>query len=284
MAKNWLEKMKDGFKGKTSGVILTFNLFDYVLVPGRPPCRLKTFLSQYLKTDEGYDLVIHFSRAKGCELYDDYSNREHSQEMRSDFERYSGLCLQSGENGQSQQTARDELKLTLSGLTKLLRQKKIKVALIIDYAHHLAPASQGMPFPPPEYLTAVETIHSWGIDDRIRATDNRIILLAFEGHINEALRSDGSGYKVIEVDLPNEDDRLRFCRLLLDRPGQGRQEFAQLEEGLSPESLARLTSGLRYTDLEDLFRSASVTESRVGKKIVRESKAEVVSSSNLMVT
>jgi hypothetical protein len=276
----WLNEMEEAFRGGAPGCVLTFNIYDYVVAPGTPPCRLRDFLGEYFRR-RGSELVVYFSRAAGCELWtgdaDDAAVREAAQR----FERASGLRLEpqraAGADAGARRHPLDELRESLAGLTRLLQQRGASVALIIDYAHFVVPATQGMAaLASPDQLLAVETLHRWGIDQVIRAAGNRVVLLADEGHVNELLVGQGSGYRPITVDLPGCEERQAFIDQLAGLARHRRGEIAALAGELPLGEAAELTTGLGLGDIERLFRTAAARGATVGRDAIRAAKAEAI--------
>src|SRR5207248_2162581 len=130
---------------------------------------------------------------------------------------------------------------TLAGLTAALRQRHRTVAVFVDYPQHFVPAApdSAAALPVPEVQLAMEYLHRWGLDDAIRESENLVILLAPEGAIHGLLTESGA-YRLIRAGLPAQDDRRRFLALLAALRAKGRNEFGDLEEGLSLERAAAL--------------------------------------------
>jgi SpoVK/Ycf46/Vps4 family AAA+-type ATPase len=121
-------------------------------------------------------------------------------------------------------------------------------------------------------------LHSWGIDDAIKTTENLIVLISHENQVNDLLTRGGSGYHIVQVDLPSYDERLIFINQLCELRKKGRaKDFGGLAEDLSPQELARVTSGLRYTDIEEIFRLAAAKGEIVTRGMVRDKKALAIS-------
>jgi hypothetical protein len=251
----WLEKFHRFRNGGGRGFIFTGNTCDLVFVDDQqlpPPCQLKFFLAQLLQT-EGYEVYL-FSLATGLQT------------------------LNSGRNLNVLQNIANprDIEEVLTAFTVALRKRVPKIALIIDYADHLAPHSQGLnAVLAPQHLLALQTFHSWGNDDTIRSTDNLIILLSHENQINDLLTKIGSGYFVITIELPNEEVRYAFANLLLDLRDRGR-DFGALADGFNLNDFARLTSGLRLRDIEGLFREAGATKEEINRNKIKGIKSEVI--------
>jgi SpoVK/Ycf46/Vps4 family AAA+-type ATPase len=260
----WIIQFEEARQARTPGIILTGNTNDLVYVDDQsiPPCLVKIYLGQYLQR-LGYE-VFYFSLSHGLQhLPNPNGNR-----LRSEI-------IQKIANPR-------DVEQVLSAFTPVLRRRDIKVALIVDYADHLCPVSQGMnAVLAPQHLFALQTFHAWGVDDEIRVSDNIIVLISHENQVNELLTGTGSGFQVITVDLPSEEERLTFVNLLLGLRTRGRaKEFAPLSADLTPQEFARVSGGLRLRDIEALFRQAQArgeqNEIGVTRQLVREYKAIVI--------
>jgi hypothetical protein len=262
MAPRWFVRFEEARQSNTKGCILVYNTNDLVYYPdsGVPPCLLKFFLAQYLER-QGY-AVAGFSLAQGLHLL-----------TPSDARAPHGArpLLTAVPNPRDPEQV-------LAALTSALRCRDQKSAILFDYADHLAPAAQGMnAVLSPLHLHALEILHAWGTDDAIRATDNLVILISHENQLNELLLRSGSGYRVVQVDLPTAAEREAFIQFLLTLRSQGRATaFGELEEDLTPPELARITGGLRYRDVEELFRLAAAQRTPLTRAMVRERKAEAI--------
>jgi SpoVK/Ycf46/Vps4 family AAA+-type ATPase len=260
----WIIQFEEARQARTPGIILTGNTNDLVYVDDQsiPPCLVKIYLGQYLQR-LGYE-VFYFSLSHGLQhLPNPNGNR-----LRSEI-------IQKIANPR-------DVEQVLSAFTPVLRRRDIKVALVVDYADHLCPVSQGMnAVLAPQHLFALQTFHAWGVDDEIRVSDNIIVLISHENQVNELLTGTGSGFQVITVDLPSEEERLTFVNLLLGLRTRGRaKEFAPLSADLTPQEFARVSGGLRLRDIEALFRQAQArgeqNEIGVTRRLVREYKAIVI--------
>jgi SpoVK/Ycf46/Vps4 family AAA+-type ATPase len=262
MMPKWLIRFEEARQGRTPGIVLVFNTTDRVVYPesGILPCALKFFMAQHL-TRQGFS-VAGFSLSSGL------------QELKPP-----GESRQSNNSPFANLTNTKEPEKVLTSLTSVLRRREGKVALVVDYADHLVPASQGMnAILNPLHIHALEVLHSWGIDDAIKTTENLVVLISHENQVNELLTRGGSGYHVVQVDLPSLDERLIFINQLCELRKKGRtKDFGGLPEDLSPQELTRVTSGLRYTDIEEIFRLAAAKGEEVTRGIVREKKAQAIS-------
>jgi len=253
----WLTQLEEARQAGIRGFILTGNTSDLVHYEGSPlaPCQVRFFLAQWLDRD-GYDVYL-FSLANGLQRL---------RNTRGD----SPLLGQVADPRSLEQV--------LSAFGNELQQRERRIALIVDYADHLCPISQGTnAMLAPQHLLALETFHTWGTSDRIRAAENLIFLISHENQVNDLLVRTGSGYRVIWIDLPNEAERRSLTALLLQLRQQGRaRDFADLDMGLSLQEFLRMSGGLRLRDIEGLFRQAAARGTPVTRALVRDLKAEVI--------
>jgi len=165
--------------------------------------------------------------------------------------------------------------IVLSALTPLLRRRSPRVAVILDYADHLVPATNGSRADIGAQTQAVETVHSWGQDDAIRSTENFVVLVSHEDGIHPLLRQ-SSGYRVASIGLPSADERLAFLRhLLATREAGHKKELGPLADDYPVDEFARSASGLRLVDVERLLRTASCG-TPVRREDVRRTKEHAV--------
>jgi len=269
-------QLEADFQAGIRGHILTGNIYDYVLCENRPPAPLPSALCDWLGK-HGY-LVVWASRAGGLRLVDTGDPRR-LQDALPWFQRQSGLRPRT-EAGLSpgEPLALAELRDILFGSSRLLRQRERPVALFFDYPQHFVPATQGMAaLASPEQQLALEYLHRWGRDEQIRATRNRILLLAPDGSLlHELLLEASSGYRVLRLGLPASDERRQFLDLLRTLHERGRTEFARLEADLSSEQAAALSAGLRLLDLESLARAAAAQGGVVSRTAIRDLKARLI--------
>lgn len=244
----WLQEWEQARWSGQRCFILVFNTTDYIHDSGSGirPCRLKYHLAQRLERD-GY-LVWGYSVGQGLyRLSRQNAHRPEVQDPRNPEEVFRWLTAQ-------------------------LRKDAPKIAVLIDYADFVAPNAQGFSSAilSPTHMNLLELLHGWGVDDPIRNTDNLVFLISYENQIHELLMRSDSGYRVLQVDLPDELQRMAFTQFLLQRG------YGQLERALSVEEFARITSGLRLADIEELFRRSLAERKPVDLSLVREKKSEAI--------
>lgn len=252
----WLDSMEQAFLAGTNGIVVMGNTNDYVHNPSSriPTCSLRYYIAQELLQD-GYDVYL-YSQAAGLQRFKD---KGESPVLRQIADPY-------------------DVRQVLHAFTTVLRQPQMKLALIVDYADHLAPLAQGTnAMLSPEHQLALQTFHMWGVDEGIRAARNRVILISHENLLHTLLTQQGSGYRVIHIPLPSAWERRVFTEQLLFLRQQGRErEFAPLDSRLPLQEFAELSSGLRLRDIEMLFRQAAVQDVHVDRALVRGAKAAAI--------
>ncbi|HZT32752.1 MAG TPA: ATP-binding protein [Bryobacteraceae bacterium] len=252
----WLEQMDELRAGRNRCLVLDGNTSDKVYFSDSqlPPMPLKNFLASYLGR-EGY-AVAQYSLANGLE-----EMRPPLQEKNPPKGPFGSLP-----NGLSPEQV-------LAHATRWLRNPDQNVALILDYADHLAPISNGMNAMFGQVqLAALETLHAWGMDESIRRTQNLVLLVTYEGQVSELLLRGGVGYKLVHVGLPNEEQRREFIEALA-----GRLSINLNENGRIPAAqLARVTSGLPYVEIEELMHGTAMRGLALDHDHIRERKSAVI--------
>ncbi len=147
-----------------------------------------------------------------------------------------------------------------------------RVAVILDYAESVAPATEAAASEIDR--TTLVTLNSWGRDRAIGDREHIIILIANELHdLNERLRRSSARWEHIEVPFPVLEERQAFIESLLASDPDMR-----LAESLTAQEMARLTTGLRYIDLEDILLRASFQRQAVDRALIKQRKDEIMSS------
>jgi hypothetical protein len=253
----WLEQFDEMRAGKSRCFVFDGNTADKVYYPEStiPPIPLKYFLAAHL-AGEGY-AVAQCSLANGFE-----EMRPPSQEKNPPKSPFSSLP----ENLPPDQV--------LAHATRWLRNPDHRVCLILDYSDHMAPASNGMNAMVSQMqLAMIEVMHSWGMDESIRRTKNLILLISYESQINELLLRAGVGYKLINIALPGEPARADYIGALWSRLGL--QNMPE-QPSLTPQELARVTSGLPHVEIEELLHATAARKVALDHERIRERKAAVI--------
>ncbi len=159
------------------------------------------------------------------------------------------------------------------------------VAVILDYAEKLIPYHLGEGHGEREQLQALEVVQRWALDPLIRRTQNIVILLTANiGLIPGSVYAEGSGCRSIRIPLPTEGEREAFIHYSMTR---GRPRFVALDKqsfGADPRNqarmLARMTQGMRLTDIDNVSRRAIVEH----RKMLRQQPEQSNTSGPLLKT
>jgi SpoVK/Ycf46/Vps4 family AAA+-type ATPase len=147
-----------------------------------------------------------------------------------------------------------------------------RVAVILDYAESVAPATEAAASEIDR--TTLVTLNSWGRDRAIGDREHIIVMIANEVHdLNERLRRSSARWEHIEVPFPVLEERQAFIESLLASDPEMR-----LVDGLTAQEMARMTTGLRYIDLEDILLRASFQGQAVDRALIKQRKDEIMSS------
>jgi transitional endoplasmic reticulum ATPase len=132
-----------------------------------------------------------------------------------------------------------------------------RVAVILDGADLICPASHKAVMRE-EQLALLAKLLYWGTDSHLVAQNNPVFLLVPRlGDLHADLRDANSGYKVIELSLPDEATRLAYIRWYLEE--HRKDEPIPLVD-LSKEDLARNTAGLNLRQIEDILLLGAMSE------------------------
>jgi SpoVK/Ycf46/Vps4 family AAA+-type ATPase len=170
----------------------------------------------------------------------------------------------------------------LALLTKMLayrnQQAPFRAAVILEYGETLAPASDTAAASESD-RTCYTILADWGRDQILGAHGNleqqlHVVLMVVANlkALAEPLRR--SGWENIEIPLPDYEQRLEFIQELLTE-GQPKPHLAQ---GVSAAHLARLTTGLTFRGIEDVFLRAIYSKQAVTIALVKQRKDELVAA------
>jgi transitional endoplasmic reticulum ATPase len=173
----------------------------------------------------------------------------------------------------------------LDFLSRLLRAKPpssvgsrgspdpLRCAVILDYAESIAPAADAAASETDR--TTLVTLSEWGRDTSIAGHDHILVMIASDLHdLNEHLRKSGARWEQVHIPFPSFEERARFVRMLIENP----ENQVSLADGMAYEDVARLTTGLRYIDLEDIVLRASFHQQAISRDLVKQRKDEIMAS------
>jgi transitional endoplasmic reticulum ATPase len=140
------------------------------------------------------------------------------------------------------------------------------VAVVIDYAHALAPAgSNGS-----AERQNVTTLARWASDAKVAARRPLVLLVApTAADVSDEVYSGASGAEVVVVPRPDLEARVDFARHLREQAGGMAWELA-------PEQLAAETGGLSLVQIEDIVQRARGAGGGLGRAAVNERKNELL--------
>jgi SpoVK/Ycf46/Vps4 family AAA+-type ATPase len=133
--------------------------------------------------------------------------------------------------------------------TKLLDKPNYRAALVLDYAHFIAPASLGTSFTQDEAASLI-TLHKWSSDPAFTKADITIVLIAENLADLHPLLVRSPYTNKIQIPLPQQDERLEYLRSMVS-PG----EIARLST-LTLDEISIHTAGLSRVNLGQLIGKA----------------------------
>jgi ATP-dependent 26S proteasome regulatory subunit len=240
----FLDHLEDAFNSRQHAII-TLNTEDrfFSLDEKIPPCNLNYFLATYF-VRQGYG-VVQYTPSMGI--------KELSP---------SGTPSPVIQNLQNL-TSPAEI---FNGLRRLLTDEHRKWIVLIMYAERVAPANE---------LAATsqaygETLHSLAMDDNISRGQSRMILVTYTG-MPEALIAQSRVFRTVEASLPSLQERSDFITVFESQLAMS-TEFGQRDQKLHQDELARLTAGMSFVGIENLYRSAARSGEPINVEHVRLAK------------
>lgn len=160
-------------------------------------------------------------------------------------------------------------------LEHLLRSGKGRVAVILDSADLVCPPTPKGQMRE-DQISILATLQLWGMDSSLGKQDNPVLLLSPRlPDLHPDLRM-SSGYKVIQLALPDEHTRRSYIRWYLE---EHRQQHPIPLLDLSQEDLARNTAGLDLRQVEDILllgAGSTGEEAGVSRLLVKERKDAII--------
>lgn len=160
--------------------------------------------------------------------------------------------------------------LTLLEQLLLADKGKGKVAVILDLADLIIP-----PFAKatasPDSLNILAQLLSWAISPAIGSANNPVFLLTARlTDVHEDIRSSGSGWRAIAIEMPDLDARAAYLAWY------GTQRQIRYED-IDEAQTARLTAGLNLRHIEDILLLA-MKSGAVTRQIVKARKDQIITS------
>ena len=153
--------------------------------------------------------------------------------------------------------------------THLLDKSNYRAALLLDYAHFIAPASLGYSFSQDEAASLI-TLHKWSSDPAFTKADITIVLITENLSDLHPLLVRSPYTTKIHIPLPDQSERLEYLRTALSDAEVSRMCTLSLEEisihtaGLSRVNLEQLMARARNTDLSAARENKSPGTSDTG--------------------
>lgn len=271
------------------GFLLSGNVQDYV--GGVPGQTLKSYL---LSSFGERDVVVTWNRAQGFQLPTVEMRRLFVELVdfplpgaQSALPVVAGRGLAAGLNQAAGATAPDLVAAlgkvrspgdALDFLGRLLRakttsQRSVRVAVILDYAESIAPATDAAASETDR--SVLVTLSEWGRDTSIGERGHIVVLIASDIHdLNERLRKSAVRWEQIQLPFPDLAERAAFVRRVVEI----QENEVKLATGVSYEDIGRLTTGLRYIDLEDIVLRASFHRQDLSRGLVKTRKDEIMAT------
>ena len=136
--------------------------------------------------------------------------------------------------------------------TKLLDKPNYRAAILLDYAHFIAPASLGNSFSQDDASSLI-TLHKWSSDPAFTKADITIALITENLADLHPLLVRSPYTTKIQIPLPDFNERLEYLRTLIPD-----SELARLSK-LSLDEIGIHTAGLSRVNLEQLLAQARWT-------------------------
>ena len=155
--------------------------------------------------------------------------------------------------------------ILLDALLSTDRCPTASVAVVIDYAHTLAPAEGGA-----AERQNITTLARWASDPAIAARRPFVVLTApAAGDVSAEVYAGAAGAEVVTVPRPALEDRVEFAREL-------RKRWPDVKWELSPEELGAETGGLALVQMEDMVQRARGARTPVARGSILERKIDLL--------
>jgi len=153
----------------------------------------------------------------------------------------------------------------LDALLRTERCPKGSVAVVLDYAHTLAPGDASG-----SDRTNVTTLARWASDPGLSARRPVVFLIApSAGEVSSEVYAGASGAEVVAVPRPDIDARMDYARYLRERePGVAWQ--------LTPEQVAAETGGLALVQIEDIVQRARSAQQPLDRDAIVSRKIDLL--------
>ena len=155
--------------------------------------------------------------------------------------------------------------ILLDALLSTDRCAPSSVAIVIDYAHTLAPADGSA-----SERQNITTLARWASDPAIAARRPFIVLIApAAGDVSAEVYAGASGAEVVAVPRPTLEDRVEYARELQRR-------WPEVVWELAPELLGAETGGLALVQMEDMVQRARGARTPLARGSILERKIDLL--------
>ena len=295
----WAEEMRQVFKaGATSQFVLHGNVFDLVPAPSGKGGADFVSLSDFLTGTmfQPFDVVVRYDRGRGVRIEPPDASRDGAYKGVEEVFRFlrgvdafrgAPAALDVVAENMDKLDLRDQLprdpKRALEIVDRILafgrRRTKVqdgklvasplKVAVILDYAHFIAP--QGDPIYVADLSQTLIQIQEWAANPEVTSSFVATVLITENlADLNRSLVESPYSAK-IRVPLPNADDIRQYVLELVPNAG----EFAKASE-VTREVLAEKLVGLSRVSVRTLVRRALTSGERITGAYLTRMKKELI--------
>ncbi len=261
----WAQQLARKYLSRTlNQFVLHGNVHD--LVPAgsqekRDFLRLKTFLSEDFFGSR--DIVIFYDRSSGIYFRD--------QESQKDFNR--ALAGSDAITGRevSKKMPKDPVAVfnVLEQYFRIRLEQKKSIALIVDYAETIVPASEAGSTGS-EDRNALVYLLKWAHDPLFLASDFTVVLVTENmADLNRTLVQNPYT-SAVRIPLPGEDDRYRYLQSEIQP-----EEFEKISD-VSRKVVAQMTAGLGFLKLKRILSNARENGETITFSSLTEIKKELI--------
>ncbi len=156
--------------------------------------------------------------------------------------------------------------IVLDALLAVERLEPGSVAVILDYAHALAPSAPGGSLE----RQNITTLARWASDPKIASRRPLVLLIApTASEVSEEVYAGAAGAEVVAVPRPGLEARIDFTRHL-------KQRSSDMTWEVSPEELAAETGGLSLVQIEDVVQRARGASEPLSRASLVERKMDLL--------
>lgn len=265
---DWSRQLADiHAQGASQMFLLHGNVHDLIRVERRDAAVTYTMLPEFLASRlfGTWDSVLYYDQVRGPRPL--ANNPARLEQLRRHAERFVG-ALDVLRDTRSPAMVFDLLDRYLERVL-LAEGERPAVALILDYAHFLAP-STGVAQTSREVAGNLATLLNWARSPYFKKVPFAFCLISERlGDLHDALVQNAHTTR-IEIPFPNRRDRLEYLSWM----AAGRS-FADLCE-VPIEALADLSAGLTLVHLQGLMQGALRTGTRIGLDTIRTYKKHMI--------